>query len=195
MSACVAGMIGLEVVGHLHLGIGGQPVELAQPHLLRFLLQHPVHVVEGGRLVLGAGGDGDVLLEHDEALGRAHPADRRARLLEADGGGHVEDADQHLALHQELLHVAGEVRLLEGLQLGDLLEGGVDVLVVARPDLGREGHEHLPGGVDDVVDPDLALVLRDGPEVLPRLRRRLDLVRPVGEADGADEREDAACRP
>src|SRR5258705_482675 len=54
---------------------------------------------------------------------------------------------RHLAVPpiEELLHVAREVRLLEGFELGDLLVGGVDVLVAACPQLGGEADRHLAG--------------------------------------------------
>src|SRR5213594_1670318 len=64
-----------ELVGHLHLRVGRQPEELAQPHFLRLSLEHPVHEGKGSGLVLRAPGDRHVLLEHDHALGRRHPAD------------------------------------------------------------------------------------------------------------------------
>src|SRR3989475_9001173 len=91
---------GPDVVGHLDLRVRGQPVELTQPHLLRFSFQHPVDEGEGGGLVLRAGGDGHVLLEHDHPLRRRHPADRRAGLLKPDRRPPVEGDTQHLATHE-----------------------------------------------------------------------------------------------
>ncbi len=92
--------------------------------------------------------------------------------------------DHDLAGRHQGRHV--EVGLQHGRQLAQLLIGLVQVLRAAAEQLAGQHDHRLAGGVDDVVEADAALELRVGPQILPGLRRGLDQVGAVAEAERRD---------
>ena len=146
------------------------------------------HVVDPRRSQLGhlrAGRDAQHLLQRKHALLGGRKCYGLVLPIIAPHASIVQQPDRGLARQEQPLHLPGKVHHLHRPQRLERLVGRIWILHPAAIELAQQHEVRLRQRVDhNVLGPALPVVAAVG-EVLPRQRRRVAAIRPVGETGGA----------